>query len=227
MFVLYLDELGHDGVWDPGDPRHNHHPLFGLAGIAVPGDRCRDLDRGYFRLKNAFYKFEIERHVENGKRAERFEPKELRSRRDTRFAHAVFDLVRRVEGTVFVYAVEKKERQRQTDALYGRVAQGMLESFEKFLRKKSGKRHGTGVIVMDRRGEKSDVTLLGWMQSHLFSHDAVPRGFHRIVETPLLVRSEWYHGVQAADTISRAAGRVLRYEVRLEADHKMVANFLS
>lgn len=226
MFVLYLDELGHDGVWDPNDSRHAHHPLFGLAGIAVPGDRCRDLDRGFFRLKCDFYKFEVEQHRAKGKRAERYEHKDLRNRRDVRFAYAVLDLIRKVDGTAFVFAVEKKVGQRQGDELYGRVAQGVLESFERYLRKKAGKRLGAGVIVMDRRNERGDVALLSWMQSHLYSADAVPRGFNRIVETPLLVRSEWYHGVQAADTVARVAGKVLRYEVTLEPDYKTIANAL-
>jgi len=56
------------------------------------------------------------------------------------------------------------------------------------------------------------LTLLRWAQSHLFSAgQIVPGGFDRVVEVPLLVRSEWHHGIQAADTIGRVIGKLYRF----------------
>jgi hypothetical protein len=60
---------------------------------------------------------------------------------------------------------------------------------------------------MDQRDPVKDVKLLSSLQSQLFSIEFDVR---RIAETPLLVPSEWYHGVQAADTIARVAGAVFR-----------------
>ncbi len=213
MYVLYLDEFGHDGAWDPTDARHAHHPLFGLAGFAIPGDRCRPFDRQFLHLKRVFFAKEIERaKLVDGLRAERFEHKELANRRDVRFTIAVLRAVEDNEGVVFAFGREKPTGRASDTRLYGQTMQGLMRTFERFLRQK-GRNIGRGVVVIDRRTESRDVDLLGWAQSHLYSWDG---GFERIVETPLLVRSEWYHGVQAADVIARAIGRVYRYEALKE-----------
>jgi hypothetical protein len=227
MFILYADEFGHDGIWDPTDPQHCHHPLFGLAGVAVPGDRCRDFDRGYLRLKESYYKFEIARAaVVKGIRPERFEWKELRNRRDRRFAADVLRLVERVGGHVFAYGQVKPVGMaaHKSDALYGRTAQGLLDAFEKYLRHRAGLQAGRGVIALDRRDEIRNARVLASAQSYLFS--AGPGRFERIVETPLLVPSEWYHGVQAADTIARTVGAVFRFRATGEAGYKRTATEL-
>jgi hypothetical protein len=94
MVLLYLDEFGHAGAWNPTDPRHRHHPLFGLGGIVLECRKARDFDRWYFRLKTTYYAPEIERAWrEEGKRAERFEPKQLSDRRDFRFGISSASLV--------------------------------------------------------------------------------------------------------------------------------------
>lgn len=63
MYLLYLDEFGHTGRWIPNDPQYGHHPFFGLAGFAIPGDRWADLDRQFFRLKRDLYKKELAQFV--------------------------------------------------------------------------------------------------------------------------------------------------------------------
>lgn len=214
MYLLYLDEFGHDGLWNPNDPAHAHHPNFGLAGIAVSGARVRELDRGYLALKLQYFKFEIERDWRaKNQRPERFEPKQLKNRRDLRFAADVLGLVKKLDAYVFVQGIAKPVgpvKDGNTDALYGSLAQRMLQGFERFLRNKAGHKLGCGMIVMDRRDEARDLKLLASAQSHLFS--ATGRlSYERIVETPLLVRSDWYHGVQAADTVARVAGCIYRY----------------
>jgi len=213
MYLLYADEFGHDGVWDPKDPKRRHHPLFGLAGVAVQASRWRDLDRGYHRLKQHFYKPEI---WLKGKRSERFEAKELSlgSRRDVRFTHAVFTLLKRVGTVLFAYGIHKTPGADQNgESLYGTVTQGLMQAYERYIRQQHGK-HTKGLIVLDRRNETRDLELLAWSQSHLFSASDVFRGgFDRLVETPMLVRSEWHHGIQAVDNVARVLGRVYRYRV--------------
>ncbi|MBI2390495.1 MAG: DUF3800 domain-containing protein [Deltaproteobacteria bacterium] len=226
VFILYLDEFGHEGPWDPNGKTNGRHPLFGLAGFAIPADRARDFDRAYYRLKLQAFRYEIERARNDGKRPERFEWKELRNRRDTRFTANVIQLIRDNDGHLMARGVVKQhasDARHSIERLYGGVAQGTLNAFEVYLRARAGKQHGCGIIVMDRRNEDSDVSLLAWTQSHLYSGGI---GFRRIVETPMLVRSEWHHGVQAADTIARAIGLVWRARLVGDARHEAIVQKL-
>ncbi len=211
MYLLYADEFGHDGIYDPSSPRHNHHPLFGLAGVVLDSKRWRDLDRRYLRLKQVFYRHEIARA---NVRPERFEPKELKlgNRRDVRFTHAVFDLLRDLDAVAFAYGIKKPvAHAHDSSATYGSVTQGLMRAFEKFIRNHAGK--GTkALMIIDRRQETRDVEVLASAQSYLFSASGDVRGgFDRLIESPLLVRSEWHHGIQVADNVCRVVGRVFRY----------------
>jgi hypothetical protein len=211
MYILYADEFGHDGVYDPADPIRRHHPLFGLAGFALRSHRWRDIDRRYLRLKQRFYPREIARE---GVRPERFEPKDLdlRSRRDKQFTHAVFTLLEALGAVVFAYGLKKPvAAAHDSRALYGSVTQGLMRACEKFVRDRAGE-HTKAMMVIDRRQEARDVELLESAQSYLFSAARdIPRGFDRLIEVPLLVRSEWHHGIQIADNLCRVIGRAFRY----------------
>lgn len=209
MYLLYLDEFGHPGPYDPGDKRHRHHPLFGFAGFVIPGERWRDFDRSYLRLKKRFYKVEIERaETLEGIRSERFEPKSLTSTRDIRFASHVIGLIGKCGGHVFTRGCEKTTtvKNHSYRGLYLSLMQTTLRAFEKYLRDAAGKRVGRGVVVMDRRTEAQNTRVLESAQSLLFSHSVFRKDDVRVTDIPLLVPSEWYHGVQAADGVGRVVG---------------------
>lgn len=212
MYLLYLDEFGHPGPYIPSDRRYRHHPLFGFAGFVVEGSRWRDFDRSFLRLKGTYYANEIETaRTLGGIRPERYEPKKLRSRRDIRFVADVMGLVGRCGGCVFAYGCVKHgsdPSKHSYTGLYNSHVQGALRQFEKFLRDSAGRTRGRGVVIMDRRTETQNERVLESAQSHLFSSPVFRRGDVRVIETPLLVPSEWYHGVQAADVIGRAVARI-------------------
>ncbi len=224
VFVLYADEFGHDGVWDPHDAQHCHHPMFGLAGIALPGDRAREFDRSYLALKKSYFAPEIAAEfAATGKRPERFEWKDLRSPRDIRFSADVLRLVARLDGTLFIQgAIKPVGGPHDSAALYGSVTQGLMRCFEKYVRNAAGRR-ARGVIILDRRQEARDVELLASAQSYLFS--AIPP-LDRLLEVPLLVRSEWHHGVQAADNVCRVVGKVARYRCLADPQYEKVTKKL-
>lgn len=215
MILMYADEFGHDGVYDPADPNRRHHPLFGLAGFVLRAHRWRDLDRRYLRLKQAFYAREIQRQaLATGLRAERFEPKDLQlnNRRDVRFTHHVFDALMNVQAVVFAYGLRKPvAAPHNSPALYGNTTQGLMRALEKFVRATAGHHERRAMLVIDRRQERRDVEVLASAQSYLFSAADVHGGFQRVIESPLLVRSEWHHGIQVADNICRVIGRVFAY----------------
>lgn len=221
MFFLYLDEFGHSGRWIPGDPQHGHHPLFGLAGFAVPGARWADLDRQFFRLKCDLFKKEISQFaICKGERPERFEPKQLASYRDMVFAAEVLNLVHKNQGHVFAFGYQKgiDAQNHRDQAIYIGCVDNSILNFEKYLKDRAGQHAGQGVIIMDRRNDALNSVVLGAAQSFLFGRALMQHGraIERIVEAPLLVPSEWYHGVQIADMLGRAVAAVQLHRLGLK-----------
>lgn len=217
MLLLYLDEFGHAGAWDPADPRHRHHPLFGLGGAAIECAKAREFDRAYFRLKTTYYEREIERAWRSeGKRAERFEPKQMYDRRDFRFASELLRCISGLGGCIVAHGMAKPvgSKSHNEVAFYNSIMQGILRTFDAVITSRGA---ASGIIVADRRSESTDTNLLASAQSYLYSHSHESR---RVAETPLLVRSDWHHGVQAADTVGRVLGGLFRY--RAAGDRKYV-----
>jgi hypothetical protein len=225
MFILYVDEFGHDGIWDPTDSKRDHHPLFGLAGLVIPGENARGFDRGYLRLKQQFFPWEMKQYHQAGKRFERFEPKRLKNKRDIRFAAAVLELVKKCRGSGFINGVEKSPGPAGYDAntAYNVHMKGILSGFERFLRHRGSKLAGVGLVVMDQRHVAKDEKVLSAAQFHLFSRTpSYTSAFSRIVETPLLVPSHFYHGVQAADTFARVVGKLFQFRLLGDTRHEQV-----
>lgn len=221
MYLLYLDEFGHTGRWIPNDPQYGHHPFFGLAGFAIPGERWADLDRQFFRLKRDLYKKELAQFViSKGERPERFEPKQLKSRRDIVFAAEVLNLVNQHQGHVFAYGYHKSVdfQQHRDHAIYIGCVQNSMLNYEKYLKDRAGRKAGQGLIIMDRRNDALNSVVLGAAQSFIFgrAQDNYGRPIDRIVEAPLLVPSEWYHGVQMADMLGRAMSTVNLHRLGLQ-----------
>lgn len=214
MHTLYLDEFGHPGLYIPADPKHRHHPLFGFSGVAVPAARWRDLDRGFLRLKRRFYRAEIDRefYLKNV-RPEHWEPKQLSSRRDRVFAKELLKLIAECDAHVFAYGLRKHGTRVTHDevAMYNSTVQGILTQFERYLREVEPT--GCGMIIMDRRMEHQNGLVLRSAQSHIFSDDYMRAPGARLVETPLLVPSEYYHGVQVADLVGRVIAAIMRYRL--------------
>ena len=111
--------------------------FLGLQASSFPGERWRDLDRSYLRLKCRFYRKEIARaQTLRGTRPERYEPKALKSRRDIRFVSSVLELVGSCGGSVFAHGVKKKSTRanHSYEGLYNSLMQGTLRAFEKYCR---------------------------------------------------------------------------------------------
>jgi hypothetical protein len=181
------------------------------------------LDRGFLDLKRRYYQAEIARQqIVCGLRPEQYEPKRLRSRRDRSFALALFDLVRKADGRVFAYGMQKhcSVAAHNETALYTATVQGSLRQFEKFLRQK-GQQQGQGIIIMDRRLESQNKIVLASALSYLFSAPNLASHFTRIIEGPLLVPSEWYQGVQAADVIGRVVSTIHRWRICKDPSSEM------
>lgn len=62
LYLVYVDEFGHIGQYlDKDDPKYKTHPVFGLAGFALPYDEVRSFSTFFFQLKNRLLAFELEK----------------------------------------------------------------------------------------------------------------------------------------------------------------------
>jgi hypothetical protein len=125
-------------------------------------------------------------------------------------------------ATVFAFGCVKHApvAQHREESLYTTHVQGTLHQFERFRRNTGGAARGQGSIIMDRRTENLNQVVLASAQSDLFSNPVLNGPQARIVETPLLVPSEYYHGVQAADIIGRVVAAVHRWLLLHDAHHQ-------
>lgn len=211
MYILYLDEFGHPGPYDPADPSAGHHPLFGFAGFAIPSDEVRGFDRSFLRRKQSFYSKEI---GDSDDRSERYEPKRITGRRDMRFAQEVVYRISEWGGFLFATGCQKTTRTPQEHSrkgLYTSTVQASLRSFERYLRDGPDEGVARGMVIMDRRQQRANLRVLEAAQTHLFSHEYFRRENVGISETPVLVHSHWYHGIQAAHVIGQLVGKIYWY----------------
>lgn len=239
MWILYLDEIGTDGRYVPG--QQGTSPVFGLGGFAIEHNRLRSLVGHYFRMKRRFFRKEYRAWCSEVKalptaeptsnpsqwraekrrlglvalspdqwgRIERFEIKGnwLASagslRRTSRNPKTKFAtrLLRQLSdhGCFLFAAVQVKPPNyaaHDRTALYGSLTQAILKGYDRFL-EKNGDQASTGTVVMDERERNLNCSLLASAQSYLFS-----KGLLNITDTPYLVDSRWYPGVQIADNVN-------------------------
>jgi hypothetical protein len=128
------------------------------------------------------------------------------------FAAEVLNLVHKNQGHVFAFGYQKAidDPNHHDQAIYIGCVDNSILNFEKYLKDRAGQHAGQGVIIMDRRNDALNSVVLGAAQSFLFGRALMQHGhaIERIVEVPLLVPSEWYHGVQIADMLGRAVAAV-------------------
>jgi hypothetical protein len=188
--------------------------------VLVADHQWRDFDRGFLRLKRGFFGNAIRA---SGERDERWEfkghristPSRQGNQQSQRFARGVLNLLQRL-GCILVAKGRVKPQgpgAHDPEALYTSTVQGLMRAMERCLRNMGSQRHGVGIIVIDRRGQQRDLRVIASAQSHLFSRQIGPdiAGFERVLESPLLVDSKYYHGVQVADIVCGILGGVLRW----------------
>ena len=171
----------------------------------------RSLDRGYLDLNRTFFRNEI---ANSNSRAERWElkgsslckPSNQANHRNKRFGVGVLNLLKNHNCSLIAKGRVKRHSGHSTTAIYTSVVQGVMRSAEKLLKSKAGRQKGVCLLVMDQRSEVKDRLVIASAQSHLFSE-----GFERLVESPLLVDSKYYHYVQIADIVCGILGGLLRY----------------
>lgn len=125
-------------------------------------------------------------------------------RRAIRFGQRVLGSLPPLGGHVFARTRLKRPPLAGHDshAFYGRVAQELLGVFHRFLES----RQSSGIVVVDERERSQNCMLLQSMQSRIFSAP-----LNSILETPFLVDSRWFVGVQIADNVAAIIHAMHRY----------------
>lgn len=213
---MYLDEFGHIGPYlSPSHAKHNTHPVFGLAGVALPARSIREFSTFFFKLKNNLLKFEIDK---SGIHPAKWEKKgsalyttiNVTKYRELRAAtNRLLNKIKELNGFVFYVGIEKEldEEKHNSKNLYHAVMKEAIKRIDQELEYRSKK----GLIIIDQteknvmRAEIVEKTSIAIYSSH------DPR--KSIVEPPIEAESHLYQGLQCADWLCGLVGRLSRYQI--------------
>ncbi|MCA1939370.1 MAG: DUF3800 domain-containing protein [Caenispirillum bisanense] len=213
MYVVYLDEFGHDGVFIARNhPQHNASPVFGVAGFALPAERVREFASWFFQLKSRLLAWEIER---SGKRAAVWEKKGaalFTTRNIERYPAVreagarILNTVQRLGGFVVYYGLEKYTPQKGHDpkALYRVTLAQTIRELDQIFRPRSS----PFMIVMDQHEQRLDLVMEAGKT--MFGNERA----RLLVEPPFQVESHLYQTVQCADWICGMVGRIACHRSR-------------
>ncbi|WP_198302485.1 DUF3800 domain-containing protein [Xanthomonas citri] len=221
-YLVYLDEFGHIGPYvSAADPKYKTHPVFGLAGYALPVTHVRPYSSFFFSLKTRLLKFEIDK---SGKHPAHWEKKgsslyslknveKYRDLRDATFR--IFNRIKSDDGFVFYVGVEKDRAPEKSNAkgLYRAVLHEVIKRLDNEF--KAGGH--TFSMMLDQQDDMQNCGSTASMRHEIVCSAAVSM-FGRaarkcLVEPPVQAESHLYQTLQCADWICGLVGRLARYEL--------------
>lgn len=230
-YVVYLDEFGHIGPYvGHDDPNYNTHPLFGLAGMALPANRVRNFSSFFFELKKNLLSFEIQRAqchpaVWEKKGSSLYTLKNVQKYQELRTAtFRIFNKIKACDGFVFYVGVEKDRTPDRSNAkgLYKRVLNEALKRLDQ----EFTQRQSSFMILCDQQDDMQNVAGKGMRadivrsaSTAMFGH----AGVKSLIEVPVQAESHLYQTLQCADWICGLVGRLQRYHMEPKFQPDMVA----
>ena len=210
-YVAYLDEFGHVGPYISRDhPRHNHSPVFGLAGFVIPIAEVRGFATWVFQRKQEVFRDDI---AKSGKIPAQWEKKGSRfftrsnvtSYRQLRLlTNRLLDKVTQLNGFVLYVGVKKTGAAKGND-LYENVFVEVLKRVDHFC-KEDCSPPGRFVVVLDEHSLRHKIVTLAGQ-----SMFGGPNPRRHLIEPPFQVESHRYQTLQAADWIAGLMGRIGAY----------------
>ncbi|EPB5149917.1 DUF3800 domain-containing protein [Morganella morganii] len=227
LYIVYLDEFGHDGPFISHDHDiHNTHPVFGLGGFVIPANKVREFSHFFFKLKqNLFGKHEIplarKKAEESGMRfqlsswekkgSKQYSVANLRSYKTflTGSTNRIINNITKNGGFLF-YVGEAKKR-----GVGKHNPQGVYKSSLKEVIKR-----------LDDEFKTQDAQFLIFMDDHEMRKEIVKRSIYemhqcdkyQLVEAPVQVDSKLYQTIQCADWLCAIYGKLSYFDV--EPDSK-------
>lgn len=214
LYLVYVDEFGHIGPYlSATDDKHNTHPVFGLAGFALPYDKVRAFSTYFFKLKNYLLKYEIERSgiipakwEKNG--SSLYTTQNILKYPELRHAtNRLFNYIQKNDGFLIYVGIEKKrdEINHHSHALYQSVLRELIKRLDEEC--EVGQHHF--MLMLD---QSDDVTRQGLIETaSIAMFGDTPR--KHLIEPPTQIESHLYQTIQYADWLCGLFGRLSKFWV--------------
>lgn len=225
FYVVYLDEFGHIGPYvSANDPKHKTHPIFGLAGIALPVDKVRRFSSFFYQLKNNLLDLEIKR---DGVHPSVWEKKgsslytEVNVRKYKALRDATFRLFNRIRqdgGFVIYVGIEKHLPPEQANAkgLYKKVMHEMIKRLDEEFQQRNAK----FMMLLDQQDDMQSSGQNIGIRGEIVKGAAISMfgedGRKTLIEPPVQAESHLYQTLQCADWICGLVGRLERFHCEPE-----------
>ncbi|MEH8018953.1 DUF3800 domain-containing protein [Rheinheimera muenzenbergensis] len=213
-YCVYLDEFGHIGLYiSHTHPKHNDHPVFGLAGIAIPVSEIRAFSTYFYQLKGRLLQFEIAKHKAKGlpeyewekKGASLFTLSNVQKYPELR--KATFRLLKHINtigGFVF-YVGQEKHKDLNTHCPKKAYAAAISEALKR-LNDEFSESGSTFQLFLDEHTERLEIFRN--VSRNMFGEKRI----YTLIEPPFEVDSKLYQTIQCADWICGLVGRIAYYQ---------------
>lgn len=213
LYVVYLDEFGHDGPFiSRQHPKYNESPIFGLGGFALPYTEVRSFASWFFSLKKNLLAWEIDRSGEHPAKWEKkgaslYTTKNVQTYYELRQAtNRILNKMKNSGGFCFYFGVEKYNATNGHDAkaLYkvtlGKAMRRIDEEFANL--------GGHALIILDQHQQRN--SLVEYASKTMFGENPA----RSLIEPPVQVESHLYQTLQCADWLCGLLGRLHAHRVR-------------
>lgn len=222
IFIVYLDEFGHDGPYiSKKHPQHNTHPVFGLGGFVLPANRVRDFSHFFFKHKQQLFgsydipearrkaqvkgeRFQLSCWEKKG--SKQYSVKNLTQYKKylTRSTNRIINTITRYGGFLF-YVGEAK----RIGVASHNPQRTYKSSFKEVIKR------------LDNEFKNQDAQFLIFMDDHEMRSEIVKEAIYemhqeekyQLLEAPVQVDSKLYQTIQCADWFCAIYGKLSFYDV--------------
>lgn len=222
IYIVYLDEFGHDGPYISRDHKsHCTHPVFGLGGFVIPANRVRDFSHFFFKQKQTLFSaYDIpearKKAIANGERfqlscwekkgSKHFSVKNLTKYKDllTRSTYRIINKITDCGGFLFYVGeakrlgVDSHNPQRSYKSSFKEVIKRLDDEFKN--------QDAHFLIFMDDHEMRSEIVKEAIFEMHQTDK-------YQLLEAPVQVDSKLYQTIQCADWFCAIYGKLAFHNV--------------
>lgn len=202
--------------------KYNESPVFGLAGIILPGDAIRPFATKFLQLKEHIFKAEIAKTGALAAQWEKHGSSIFTAKQVAKYPHfrstgfRLLNYVRDAGGRVFYYGREKIAGTTNVNAngLYTTVLGHTIRQLDNF----GTATNSNFIMVVDEHSTRKQ--LLVTAAKTMYGHEPC----RHMLSPPFEVESYINQNMQAADWIAAIVGRLWAHELR-QQEYADYANF--